>query len=322
MKKLLYHIALLATCLGCTTQLTDDQEAGPYLRLLSVGLPENVESKATVTTQTITEIQTYVTKAVAGDKQGEDYWLTGESKPTTAIFTNSNGGWTTNTPIAIEASQGAAWINACYPATTITNDNKVLKTAVTILSEQGFGMSPDTNQQTDYLYSDRAEANSGNRAITLKMHHALAKVSFRINKSSSISEEVTLTRIDILSRSSLLQKGDGDMLLASGTLNGLTTTDSLKLTGSTVLAIQQADANIHCLVAPMNATESVLSFTLTVKIGNVERTFSTASAPATKWEKGNQYTYHITINKMGGSLTNVTIDKWKTDASPNTSIGI
>lgn len=322
MKKLIYPMVLLAACIGCTANLPDDSETGPYLQLLSVGIPENTETKATVTTQSIKEVQTYVTKADVGDSQGTDYWGTTDSKPTTAKFTNGDDGWSTTAPIEIANTQGTAWINACYPANAIVNDNKVLKTAVTIRSSQGFGSSSDTNQQVDYLYSDKANASSTNRAITLKMRHALAKVSFRVDKSNSVSEEMTLTRIDILSRSSLLQKGDGSMLLADGTLNGLTTTDSMKLEGSTVLAIQQSTPNVSCMVAPMNAIESVLSFALTVKVGSVSRTFSTASVPSVKWEKGNHYTYHITINKMGGSLTDVTIDKWKNDASPNTSIGI
>lgn len=314
MKQLIYSIALLATCIGCTSDLPENPETGPFLQLLSVEMPENAETKSTVTTQTITEVQTYVTKATAGTNQGTDY-----SNPASAKFTNGNGGWSTNTQIEI---QNPAWINACYPVNAIVNDNKVLTTAVTINSSQGFGTSSGSNQQIDYLYSDRADATSSSRAIVLTMHHALAKVSFRINKSNSVSETITLTNIDILSRSSLLQKGSGTMRLIDGTLNGLTTTDSIKLTGSTVLAIQQSTPNVSCLVAPMNATESVLSFALTVKVGDVSRTFSTASVPAVQWKKGNHYTYHITINKMGGSLTDVTIDKWKTDASPNTSIGI
>lgn len=322
MKKLIYPIALLATCIGCTSDLPDNPETGPFLQLLSVEMPENAETKAIVTTQTIDEVQVYVTKAGAGTDQGTDYWISTQSKPTSAKFTNSGGGWSTVTPIEILDTQGAAWINACYPANTIVNDNKSLKTSVTIKSSLGFDINSDVDPQTDYLYSDKADASSDSRAITLSMNHALAKVSFRINKSNSVSEEMTLTNIDILSRSSLLQKGNGTMLLAEGTLNGLTTTDSIKLTGSTVLAIQQNTPNVSCLVAPMNATESVLSFALTVRVGNVSRMFSTASVPAVQWEKGNHYTYHITVNKMGGSLTNVTIEKWKNDASPKTSIGI
>ena len=34
------------------------------------------------------------------------------------------------------------------------------------------------------------------------------------------------------------------------------------------------------------------------------------------------YVYAITIDKMGGSLTNVQIDAWKNDANQNTGIGI
>ena len=70
MKQLIYSIALLATCIGCTSDLPENSETGPFLQLLSVEMPENAETKSTVTTQTITEVQTYVTKATAGTNQG------------------------------------------------------------------------------------------------------------------------------------------------------------------------------------------------------------------------------------------------------------
>lgn len=167
-----------------------------------------------------------------------------------------------------------------------------------------------------------ASATSSSRAVSLKMHHALAKVSFRIDKSSSVTEEMTLKKVELVSRSTRLQKGEGYMVLNDGTLNGLTTTDNIQLSGSIALNVQQTEPNVSCLIAPMNAAEPVLSFTLTVDIGGMERTFATASIPSVQWTKGNHYTYHITVNKMEGVLTDVKIKKWKTDASPNTNIGI
>ena len=79
------------------------------------------------------------------------------------------------------------------------------------------------------------------------------------------------------------------------------------------------------MVAPMNTTESVLSFSLTVsEEGSTEdRTFVTSSiSPAVQWKAGYHYVYQITINKMSGDVDGVLIENWKDDASQNTSIGI
>ena len=226
---------------------------------------------------------------------------------------------------AATAASGSAKVYGCYPAdNTITNDGVMPKISVTLLDSDDFSGTG----QSDYLYATTskgttvAEASSTARGVNLQMNHALAKISFRVSKASGVTEKMTLTAIDIVSRNSRLLKGDGTMLLNDGTLNA-PQTDSLHLKGSIELAVSQTAANVNCLAAPMKGAEPSLSFSLHVKVGDVERVFTTAPVSASvHWEKGKQYTYAIQINKMSGTLTDVSINTWQTDASPNTSIGI
>ena len=180
----------------------------------------------------------------------------------------------------------------------------------------------------DSLRATPLAATAASRAVTFTMNHALAKVSFRVSKSANVQETLTLTKIELLSSTSRLQMGSSDtMNLSTGTLNGLASTNSIALEGSTVLSTLQKDPNVSSLVAPMSAAETRLSFRLTVNVteadGNVTpRSFETAVVSAVQWKAGYHYVYAITVDKMGGSLTNVKIDVWKSDANQNTGIGI
>lgn len=306
-----YLILMFTAATSCTGSSPEDD--GTALRLLTVTLPENTpETKAELTS--IGEVNVYVTKADKSD------YKTGASL---LKFTNTSGSWSADKDLELTADAGTASIYGSYPVSSVVTNDKVMpKIAVQLLSADNFSGT----SQTDYLYADQTvpvTASTDNRNINLKMLHALAKVSLCVSKASGVSEVMELTGVDIISRNSRILKGDGSMLLNSGILNALTETDSLHLTGSAILAPSQTTPNVNCLVAPMVAAESALSFSLHVKVGGVDRVFTTAPVTASvKWEKGSQYIYKIQINKMSGSLTDVSINKWQTDASPNTSIGI
>ncbi|WP_301704820.1 fimbrillin family protein [uncultured Parabacteroides sp.] len=309
---ILYPLMGLALCMGCTANLPG--EDGTSLHLLSVTLPDD-ERTTKAAVSTISDVNVYLTKK----SDGSDYVADNKSF---MKFSNASGSWTPDHEV--ELTTTSAYVYGCYPKdNTITNDGVMPKISVTLLDSDDFSGTG----QSDYLYATTskgavAEASSTARSVSLQMNHALAKISFRVSKASGVTEKMTLTAIDIVSRNSRLLKGDGTMLLNDGTLNA-PQTDSLHLKGSIELAVSQTAANVNCLAAPMKGAEPSLSFSLHVKVGDVERVFTTAPVSASvHWEKGKQYTYAIQINKMSGTLTDVSINTWQTDASPNTSIGI
>lgn len=319
--QLLYHFLLLSVLAGCSGSLPGGPEEDTALKLLSVELADPA-TKAAV--NTISKLKVYVTKADYTDYEGTH----------SLVFTASGGNWSADANVGITAP---GFVYGCYPESgTVTNENKILKLPVTVHNGAGTTIDFTGSAQMDYLYSGAVAVNTSNRAIRFadntsgggtdnSMKHALAKVSFQINKSANVSEKMVLTQLKIQSSSSLLQTGDGYMQLSDGTLNGLVTSSLITLNGSTELQQTQNSPNVTCLVAPMNAAEAVMSFSLTIKVGNetASRTFVTASVnPAVKWEAGNHYVYRISIDKMGGSLEDVTIESWQSDASQNTSIGI
>lgn len=330
-KYIVYTFGLLAGMAGmaCSDNLPDNgqgEEAATSgnLSLLSVELAE-VPTRSSVTS--ISSVRLYVANAA-------DDSLYNKTVPS-LLFEQSGGRWSSEQSVEIIADK-AAKVYGGYPSdATLTDDNKTPK--IKVILRKGSDSDPVdatealdflATQQADYLYSGPVGASSTNRAISLRMKHALTKVSFRIAKATDVSEKLTLTKLVIRSEGSKLQTGqDGRMLLTDGTLNALVATSSIVLTGETVLSAKQDNPNVTCLLAPMNSAESVLSFGLTVMVGEgadaVERTFNTASiTPAVQWLAGKHYVYQITVNKMSGKLDGVKVEDWKNDASQNTQIGI
>lgn len=323
MRKLnLYTLtALLATCAGCTDSLPDNGEpSSSALQLVSVGLAETIQTRGIVTS--INQVKLYVANADA---------LTAYNTSTpTLLFTQSNGSWSSTASVEITTANGSADVYACYPDVDITSgSNLTIPVSVRKGSDSDETQQLDFtgSQQTDYLYATKqAGITQTNRAISLTMNHALAKVSFRIDKETDVSESLYLKQISIQSNTNKLQVGEGSMQLTDGVLNGLVSTSVVTLNGSKELSTSLSSPNVSCLMAPMSATESVLSFSLTVAVGSEGstelRTFKTASATPVLWQAGKHYMYSITVNKIGGILKNFKVEDWKSDASQDTNIGI
>ena len=315
MRKLnLYTLtALLATCAGCTDSLPDNGEpSSSALQLVSVGLAETIQTRGIVTSINADALTAYNT-----------------STPT-LLFTQSNGSWSSTASVEITTANGSADVYACYPDVDITSgSNLTIPVSVRKGSDSDETQRLDFtgSQQTDYLYATKqAGITQTNRAISLTMNHALAKVSFRRDKETDVSESLYLKQISIQSNTNKLQVGEGSMQLTDGVLNGLVSTSVVTLNGSKELSTSLSSPNVSCLMAPMSATESVLSFSLTVAVGSEGstelRTFKTASATPVQWQAGKHYMYSITVNKIGGILKNFKVEDWKSDASQDTNIGI
>lgn len=302
---------------GCSDALQENNVEDRALQLLSVSLADEQDTRAIVTSSDINEVNVYVAK-----EDGSEYVTDGI---TSLVFAKgSTGGWSNKTDgesVKINENNTAK-VYASYPSdVTINNDGNSPYINVTVLEQRDNFL----DSQTDYLYATTKQATSTNRAISLEMNHALAKVSFCIRKAQEVTEKVELQEIKIHSGGNLLQAGVGTMQLSSGKINGLSSVSDIILNGTLTVNNQQTLPNVSCLVAPMNSADAALSFVLSVKVGDNSslQTFSTSSiTPEVKWMAGMHYVYTITIKKVGGTLDNVQIVDWKNDAGQNTNIGI
>lgn len=288
---------------------------GGALQLRSVELSDPSVTRARGATQ-LTKIGVYVT----------DYVHAALATNAQSVYELSNGTWSSDTPpnITVADADAPNRLYAFAPSDLSVTNSSVGNHSIPV---QVVADNFSASRQVDYLFATPLTATAASRAVTFTMNHALAKVSFRVSKSANVQETLTLKKIELLSSTSRLQMGtSGTMNLSTGILNGLASTNSITLEGSAVLSTLQKDPNVSSLVAPMSAAETRLSFRLTVDVtgadGTTSRSFETAVVDEVQWKAGYHYVYAITVDKMGGSLTNVKIDAWKSDANQNTGIGI
>ena len=89
--------------------------------------------------------------------------------------------------------------------------------------------------QKDYLYPSVAATTNINSSsgVSFTLKHALAKLTFKVYKLAVMTEEIKLTKLQIIANANTLQVGSGKtMLLSSGNLQGLVGTDLITLAAS------------------------------------------------------------------------------------------
>lgn len=193
------------------------------------------------------------------------------------------------------------------------SDGNSYLTGINVLSNDDF----ETTRQTDYLYgSTTVSANSPKATFSLK--HALAKITFKVYKSSSLTDEMHLTEIQIRSNANQLQIGESkNMLLKDGTLQGLSGAGTITLTATEdqKAAIEakgsKLTASPFCLVAPAPSIE-YLAFQLTTLTGGQEQAFLTQQTDFSshRWKAGDHLVITIVLDGMSATVTGMQVKDW------------
>ena len=318
--------ALLPLWAACTTDsITPDGETDPSgntLQLLSVLMEETGTPRSIVTGETLQQLRLYATDQT--DKHETYKGAEGSSSDGSADYIRSGSSWrqTGTKKIIIDTSTPPA-IHAFSPNDlTVTNTGYDSHTIpVTVLTADDFSIG----KQTDYLYATPVWLGAGEKVVTLSMHHALAKVSLQISKATTIaeSETMTVTQVEIISKSNALKSGTGKMSLDNGGIEELAGTPVLTLadaTGSNLVYTPDAPT-ASALVAPVTLPANDLSFRITLSGHDTPFVTAPVSTGQT-WEQGVHYLYTVTLSKTEAAFQSVSMYDWQSDASQNTNIGI
>ncbi|MCD8182314.1 MAG: fimbrillin family protein [Bacteroides sp.] len=230
---------LLAGCGGQSPLDTEPQDN--TLKLRSVDMADDTYTRAGALGAGIpvNKISVYVT-----DKSNAA--LTDNAL---SVYELKSGTWSSDAPPKITVTQSNSnQVYAFFPSgSSVSNNSSGGHTIPVQVVADNFSVT----LQTDYLYATPQTAYDGQRTVSFEMNHALSKVSFNILKSSSVTETLTLSKVETLSGTNRLQQGtSATMNINTGKLNGLASTGSLVLTGSTQLKTLQEQSNVSCLVAP------------------------------------------------------------------------
>ena len=250
--------------------------------------------------------------------------------PSASTFTYNGTTWGTETPIYLTGN--TATVYGYYPSSLepTTAAKTVPVTVLTTLSENAF--SATSNSQIDYMYAvktgetTQATVTKAAGSADLTFKHAMAQLTFVINKGSNFGGTGKLTNITLTkSDTYAFPSGEGTMSLTNGAITTETPTQTLSLTDATGVVINaynitpSATPIATVLVAPTDiSTDGTTSGTgivrLAVTIDGIAYEMTAASyLPVTtiaQWEPGKNYTYTITVGGGELSITSVAIDAW------------
>ncbi len=252
------------------------------------------------------------------------------------IYLNNNNG-------AVYAWAPVAGDNALSSTPVIATD-KLTATGVTVVAAQTFDVvSQSACSQTDYLYATKSATDAAQQTVNktdfkanLFMHHALAKVSFKIMKGKNDpapDENDYVKQIELTSKSSrFLTASGGTMQLTNGTLEGTSTVAKLTMSavaGKAAQAVKYADnydgitAQAYGLVAPLPSADNDLSVKVTLGSNDAktekDRSYQTKNDDEVtfQWEKGKEYTYTINISDVALEIVSVKIVDFGTGGTTN-----
>lgn len=197
-----------------------------------------------------------------------------------------------------------------------------------------FTIKENSSQQTDYLYGDKYYDNTGDvgynnekTAISVKLKHALAKISVAVK--ANVANKFTLTSItinDTQQAGTITITYDGSDKAAGYGTSG--TPPSCEVANPEVKYSKVLDFNNQSVSteASENTKKSYLVFpsdqtSLTVKYKMDPNTaeldanipLNTASA---KWESGKHYVYNITLT-ANEILFSPSVEEWPTSGNDN-----
>lgn len=314
------YLLQLATFLllsACTTyieekeSLSDLPDTGNTLHILSVQT-ENTSGNTSKSRSITTSVQ------ADGDRLGIFAVNTTDLSAYTpsdginpAAYTYQSGTWGVADPAdQLRLSKtGSLEVYAWHPVAdglvpVYQSEGRSYLSGINILSRDDFRATG----QTDYLYpAATARVDLSSRSATFTLKHALAKLTLKIKKNTSVSETMTLTKIVLKSSNDGFLAGSGSnrrMSLSDGKLAGLLAAESVTLNGSMELTTDGNGSQAICLVAPVSNLQR-LAFELTVEVesgADVRIYQSKGLTNVTSWTTGKHYVYSVMIDKMSAEV--------------------
>lgn len=318
----------LPVCTGCSEEEKEHLEtvyASDVLQILSVDTEDTTNNRLptrSIATTVQTEGKQLGIYAVRSDLSL--YKPMDGANPATYTYTSGSWGITDASQQLRLPKSGSLSVYAWHAAEehltpVYQNGGNSYLTGIHILSKDDFAATG----QTDYLYpAAPATVNVSSRKATFTLKHALAKLTFKVYKASSLTDEMFLTGIEIRDHATTLQTGtDKTMLLKDGTLQGLNGVSTITLTATDeqkTKILQKTEetggkttASPFCLLAPAGGVE-YLSFYLTTLTGGQEQTFLTQQTnfAANRWTAGKHLVITIILDGMAATITGIKVYQW------------
>lgn len=219
------------------------------------------------------------------------------------------------------------------PRVPLMSGVRVLDKQRFVFNDGGMAVNPSTDvqwetDQDDYLYGKAtAEVDRWHPEASLLMHHALAKVSFRVLEEGTAFAGCYVEKVVLKSTGGFKKSTSAKLNLSTGDLEGtMTAVDELVFTAYGDLrevGSVTADAG-----SPGASTVPIQAFGLVIPVSGVnvtlELTFddgriftmkpsASGSGPGTftaNWQKGYNYIYNLLMQPQGIELMDIKVAAW------------
>lgn len=286
---------------------------------------------ATVGAGMINKVKLYVTN----NSGNGVYTAPGLTDGLSEYTLGSDKNWTGSPEIKL--SNIVARIYAFHPVTAAvtagasSSDSHAI--SISLPAAQTFNGSNNWQcSQEDFLYGSSRSAVGNTGIITasnasdsfqpaIYMQHALAQVVFKMQTTSGRPVDNTydyVKKLTLKATSPLFMTGaNGTMLLKDGTLQGLTSVKELTFTATPDNSAVKCGENGkpvvvgYGLVAPLASAPANGSVSLTVLLDKQGTSVTenerelTVTLPNPQWQKGNRYTYSITLSNRSMEVEKV-----------------
>ena len=312
MKNLLIYAMLIATTLLASCNNEDANyslENNEVLTELGVtpSLSNIVATRASITSfANGAEIGLFVTSGSVSN----EYNNVTTNANVKSRYNSSSNTWS-QTP-AVYLSSVDATIYAYYPYNSS--------------SKQGDNINIEHGTQTDYLYgthsAGQSAINNGNSRVNLTMHHALALLQFKINRSNytGVGKVTSITvgnasgKTCVFNRATMsIQTGVLTNTVGQNSSASIVNQSGLYTIPTTASSVE--NPNLRLMLLPVSAIQRTGDVTITFTIDNKNYTWD---VPAnTTWKSGTKNTYTVTITGTELIISNVSITDWTDGTNGN-----
>lgn len=290
-------VALLSSC------STENLENGDSSGFSSLNVSVNISDKISDRVSTRSAVANFQTENIAVFVAGVGYSPSGVSN---GKATTIAGAGTIDSLLPIINIGQLVHVYGFYPSVAVVNPVAASTIPATVYADQSFSAF----DQTDYMYATQdADVSNAAPGVVLTFQHALAKLSFVVNKTATYAGAGTITQIKLSSTpASTFLTGTGTMAISSGTFATLTGTTDLTLTGSAAInEIAGTAVNAFALVAPLSTFPTSIVLTMTI---DGQTYTGTIAGTATSWDAGKDYTYTVTASGKTLVVSAVNITDW------------
>jgi hypothetical protein len=238
-----------------------------------------------------------------------------------SVTSSSSETATTGTNVKYVSSDGSKFAVATNVDPIYFKDNKTVSFSAYYpysadVTSSSTTLSPSTKDQDkqaefDFLYGTGSGdiSSSAKGGIEMSFKHVMSKLTFTLAAGTGIGNETTLKSglSATYKISGLIQDGSFD------TAKGVATTStSATAVDDWEISLPTEDGNISSLVSSLILyPQSPSTLTIALTFNNVTYTAS-VTAPSSGFTAGNNYTYTLTLNQTGLTVSKSTITAWST----------